>query len=65
MKKTLAHLLAKHDVTEIVETLAAICLEQANHANWAKHPEQSAMWKCNHLELSMTSNSLYSPRVTA
>jgi hypothetical protein len=64
-EKILAHLLTEHGVVEVLEMHAAICLERANQANVAKHPEHSAVWKCNHLELAMTSSSLYNPRLTA
>jgi hypothetical protein len=64
MKKTLAALLAKHNVSEIVETLAEICLEKGSIHSPVMDPGRRAMWKCNAIELSMTSGSLYNPRST-
>ena len=62
MKKDLERLLAKHCAPKIVEALACACLKQAKRANRANRLDQSAMWQCNQVELSMTANSLYYPQ---
>lgn len=59
MKRTLEPLVAKHQMTDIVETLARISEAQAKRAKRAKQVTGSALWKCNGVELSMTAGSLY------
>jgi hypothetical protein len=55
MNQVLAYLMTEHSVSEIVQALANLCLEQAKRA---EKPGHSAMWKCNHVELSMAACGL-------